>query len=402
LGQCTSCGACENICPVGIEHLQILLGAKRGQALASGKGMVATEFLGRIENYGNPFAAGKDVRAKLIDELQIPLFEKGKTEYLLWLGCVWGYNTDARSSVAAMAKVLKQAGVSFGVLEKETCCGHHSRRQGEEMQFQNLARENISGLQERGVQKIISPCPHCLHTIRREYNTLQKDFAVEIIHHSEMLANLIERGAIELVSTNGKTRPVTYHDPCYLGRYEKIYDVPREVIKKAGLQFFELPRRGEKSFCCGGGSAGFVREQKVAKRVDQERKSEIAASGAKVLITACPECKMMLNAAVEETKDLAELIAESMRLTNGQKEEAMFVDYETTTDVATKIREYFTLHPDEELHLLGIVKQAHISGNLNELRRLADKMVEQGDLVVNSRHGARYYKLAPPKAMSYN
>ncbi len=259
LGQCTSCGSCENICPVGIEHLQLLLGAKRAQALATGKGMVATEFLGRIENYGNPFAAGKEARAKLIDELRIPLFEKGKTEYLLWLGCVWGYNTDARSSVVAMTNVLKQAGASFGVLENEACCGHHSRRQGEEMQFQNLARENITALQEHGVQKIISPCPHCLHTIRREYATLQQDFAVEIIHHSEMLASLIERGAIELIAPNGKTKPVTY----------------------------------------------------------------------------------------------------------------------------------------EELHLLDIVKQAHVSGNLNELRRIADELVEQGELVVKSRYGARYYRLAP-------
>lgn len=404
LGQCTSCGACENICPVGIEHLQLLLGAKRAQALAIGKGMVATEFLEKINQYGNPFSAGKEIRANLIETLEIPFYEKGKNEYLLWLGCVWAYNNDARSSVEAMATVLKNAGVSFGVLENEACCGHHSRRQGEEMQFQNLANENINALQEQGVKKIISPCPHCLHTMRREYSTLQEQFSVEVIHHSEFLGNLIANGAIQLHTANGKARPVAYHDPCYLGRYEGIYAAPRAVIERTGGELRELPRHGAKSYCCGGGSAGFVREQKVARRVDQERKAEIAASGVKVLVTACPECKMMLNSAVEETKDLAEWVAESMRVTapNGRnllsaKEGNMLVDYATTTDVAERIREYFILHPDEELHLLGIVKHAHVSGNLNDLRRITDELVAHGDLIVEVRNGARYYKLAPQK-----
>ncbi len=312
LGQCTSCGACENICPVGIEHLQLLLGAKRAQALAIGKGMVATEFLSSIENYGNPFSARKDVRAKLIADLQIPIYEKGKTEYLLWLGCVWAYNHDARKSVEAMVKVLRHSGVSYGVLEHEACSGHHSRRQGEEMQFQTLARENLSSFEEMAVRKIVTGCPHCLHTMRREYTTLDKKFSAKVVHHSELLVELVENGAVPLTPRNGSKRTLTYHDPCYLGRYEKNYAAPRAVIAKLGFELKELPRHGERSFCCGGGCAGFAREQKVAKRVDQERKAEIAASGAQVLITACPECKMMLNAAVETTQDLAELVAEAL------------------------------------------------------------------------------------------
>lgn len=312
LGQCTSCGACENICPVGIEHLQVLLGAKRAQALAIGKGMVATEFLGSIENYGNPFSARKDVRAKLIAELQIPIYEKGKTEYLLWLGCVWAYNNDARKSVEAMVKVLRQSKVSFGVLEQESCSGHHSRRQGEEMQFQTLARENLSSFAEHDVHKIVTGCPHCLHTMRREYPTLEKNFSAEVVHHSDLLVELLDKGAVPLTPRNGNTPALTYHDPCYLGRYEQNYEAPRAIIAKLGYELTELPRHGERSFCCGGGCAGFAREQKVAKRVDQERKAEIAASGAQVLITSCPECKMMLNAAVETTQDLAELVASAM------------------------------------------------------------------------------------------
>lgn len=313
LGQCTSCGACENICPVGIEHLQLLLGAKRAQALALGKGMVATEFLSSIENYGNPFSARKEVRAKLIAELQIPLYEKGKTEYLLWLGCVWAYNNDARKSVEAMVEVLRQSNVSFGVLKEESCSGHHSRRQGEEMQFQTLARENLSRFEEHEVRKIVTGCPHCLHTMRREYPTLEQKFFAEIVHHSELLFELLDKGAAPIAPANGHAATLTYHDPCYLGRYEKEYEAPRALLAKLGYELKELPRHGERSFCCGGGCAGFAREQKVARRVDQERKAEIAASGARVLITSCPECKMMLNAAVETTQDLAELVAESMR-----------------------------------------------------------------------------------------
>ncbi len=195
LGQCTSCGACENICPVGIEHLQLLIGAKRAQALAIGTGMVATDFLQTIERYGNPFSAATDVRRKLIDDLQIPLFTKDKTEWLLWLGCVWSYNQDARNAVAAMVQVLKNAQVSFGVLADEACCGHHSRRQGEEMQFQTLARQNVETLREQGVKKILTSCPHCLHSMRREYPTLDNQFTPQVTHHSEFLTGLIARGA---------------------------------------------------------------------------------------------------------------------------------------------------------------------------------------------------------------
>lgn len=312
LGQCTSCGACENICPVGIEHLQLLLGAKRAQALALGTGMVATEFLEKVEQYGNPLAARKEVRDQLLRELDLPIYEKGKTEYLLWLGCVWSYNTDMRASVAAMAKILKQAHISFGVLAEESCSGHHSRRQGEEMQFQTLARANIEACEQNGVRKMISPCPHCLHTFRREYPTLKPAFNVATVHHSEFITGLLAAGTLKLRQPTANGKKLTYHDPCYLGRYEKVYAAPRSVIAQAGFHLTELPRHGERSLCCGGGNAGFAREQKVAKRVDQTRKEEIAASGAQLLITACPECKMMLNAAVEETKDLAELVAENL------------------------------------------------------------------------------------------
>ncbi len=312
LGQCTSCGACEAACPVGIEHLQLLTGAKRAQALSLGTGMVASEFLETVERRGNPFGQGADVRTKLIAELEIPYYEAGKTEYLLWLGCVWTYNADAKSSLAGMVKILRASGTSFGVLKKESCSGHHSRRQGEEMQFQTLAGENIERFQEARVQKVIAPCPHCLHTLGREYSTLDETFQVEVVHHSQLIRELQANGALRLDPKKHQNAAATYHDPCYLGRYEGVYNAPREIIRSAGLKLTEMERHGERAVCCGGGSAGFVREQEVDVRVDQIRKEHVAETGAKLLVTGCPECKMMLGAATDVTKDLAELVADAL------------------------------------------------------------------------------------------
>jgi len=311
LGQCTSCGACEAICPVGIEHLQVLTGAKRAQALAMGTGMVADEFLQTLERTGNPFALPADTRTQLVKELEIPDYELGKTDYLLWMGCVWGYNADARSSLEAMVKILQASGTRFGVLKKEACCGHHSRRQGEEMQFQTLAGEVMESLQAAEVKRIVTPCPHCLHTFRREYPTLEETFQPQVIHHSELICELLAQGAIRLEPGKNGVR-TTYHDPCYLGRYENVFATPREIIRQCGFEITEIERHGKRAVCCGGGSAGFVREQEVELRVDQVRKDQVSAVGAQLLVTACPECKMMLDSAVDETKDLAEVVAAAM------------------------------------------------------------------------------------------
>ncbi|MEM7586305.1 MAG: (Fe-S)-binding protein [Acidobacteriota bacterium] len=311
LGQCTTCGACEENCPVGIEHLQVLMGAKQAQALALGTGMVADDFLKTIERRGNPFEQPASARTKLIKELEIPYYEEGKTEQLLWLGCVWSYNPDNRRSLEAMVKILKASGTSFGVLKKESCSGHHSRRQGEEMQFQTLAQENIERL--KGVKKVIAPCPHCLHTMGREYQDLDDKLELEVKHHSQVIQELVASGSIELDGGKNTDVQATYHDPCYLGRYEKVYDAPRDVIRKTGLKVLEMDRHRERAVCCGGGGAGFARQtEEDGQRVDQLRKGHVRDTGAKLLVTGCPECKMMLDAAVDETKDLAEVVADAM------------------------------------------------------------------------------------------
>jgi Fe-S oxidoreductase len=308
LGQCTSCGACENICPVGIEHTQLLIGAKRAQAMAIGQGMVADDFLQKVERHGNPLGGSRAARRQLLQELGIPIYAPGATDYLLWLGCVATYNEESRGGVAALVQLLQRADVSFGVLEEESCSGHHSRRQGEEFQFQTLAGENMERFASQGVTKILSSCPHCLHTFSREYPTLDESFVVETTHHSELLAQLVQAGLLPRKNGDGQT--VTYHDPCYLGRYEQVYEPPRDVIAASGGRFAELPRSRARSFCCGGGAAGFaMTHERDGTRVDQTRKQEIAASGAQVLVTGCPECKMMLSGAVPETLDIAEYLA---------------------------------------------------------------------------------------------
>jgi Fe-S oxidoreductase len=314
LGQCTSCGACENICPVGVEHTQVLMGAKRAQALAIGQGMVAADYLETVERYGNPFSEPRKTRQRVLDEVGIPLYEPGKTDYLLWLGCVWTFNADARSSLESMIAVLNRAGVSYGVLKEESCSGHHSRRQGEEMQFQTLAGENIERFRANGVTRMVSPCPHCLHTIAREYPTVDAAFSVDAIHHSTLMRSLVQSGRLATSGNVVNGARVTYHDPCYLGRYENVYDAPRELIAAHTDDFVELPRHRARSFCCGGGSAGFARTQEdTANRPDKERKREIVGSGANVLVTGCPECKMMLDATVEQTMDIAEFVDRASR-----------------------------------------------------------------------------------------
>jgi Fe-S oxidoreductase len=313
LGQCTSCGACEAICPVGIEHLQVLMGAKQAQALALGTGVVAGDFLRDVERTGNALGKPKSERRKRIEELGIPYFEPGETEWLLWLGCIWSYDPDSRAAVEATVELLKRAGVSFGVLKQEHCSGHHSRRQGEEMQFQTLAGENLEAFKEAGVTKIIAPCPHCVHTLGREYPDLDGEFQPEIVHHTQMFERLIAEGRLRPVAGAFEGMASTYHDPCYLARYEHETAAPRSLLARAGVEFAEMERSGVRTMCCGGGAAGFARTDEYERRVDQERSDQVRATGAKMLVVSCPECKMMLNPAAEETKDIGEVLAEAVQ-----------------------------------------------------------------------------------------
>ena len=283
LGVCVTCGACENVCPVGVEHLQVLVGAKRAQALSSGRGVVAVDFFHAIESTGNAFARPKGERRALLDEMELPRFTGASGEWALWLGCVWGFNRDQRPAVAAFKQLLDAAQVPYGVLDEEVCCGHHSRRQGEEAQYQDLARRTLDLLHAKGVRRIVTPCPHCLHTIKREHAQLNGEAAIEIVHHSELLARLATDRRLPFRAGNGAGDRAgdvaVYHDPCYLARFEEVTDAPRTALAAAGVTLRELPHERTKTLCCGGGAAGFVRESKGGRRVDQPRREEITASG---------------------------------------------------------------------------------------------------------------------------
>ncbi len=397
LGLCATCGACENICPVGVEHLQLIVGAKRAQTLATGKGVVASEFFRAIESHGNAMGLPRSDRKARLKDLQLPVFSGRADEWLLWLGCVWGYNSDQRSAVRAFKEVLDQAGVRYGVLEDEPCCGHHSRRQGEESQFQGLARQSLELLEQKGVRRIVTPCPHCLHTLRHEHTQFNGHVNRRIVHHSEMLADLFSREALRLRPDLEESRTAVFHDPCYLARFERSWEASRAVLSLTGLNLRELPHRRDKTLCCGGGAAGFVRETGSAQRLDQPRRAEIKASGAPLLVTACPECRMMLDAAAEETRDIAEIVADAIRLPAVilEKGEPM-CSLVYSEALAHRVLRIFEQCPGTELQLLNVAGRAHFSGKLSELRHAADHLVETGDLCLLRHSGARYYRLGRP------
>jgi Fe-S oxidoreductase len=404
LGVCVTCGACEHGCPVGVEHLQVLVGAKRAQALASGRGVVAVDFFHAIESTGNALAQPKSERATLLKELELPRFTGAEGEWLLWLGCIWGFSRDQRPAVAAFKQLLDVAQVPYGVLDEEVCCGHHSRRQGEEVQYQDLARHAIELLHAKGVRRIVTACPHCLHTIKREYPQLDGAAAFEIVHHAQLLERLAAERRLPLREADGAAQPVAYHDPCYLARYEGETAAPRAALAAAGVSLLPLRHEGQRTLCCGGGAAGFVREIKHGKRVDPPRRDEIVASGAKRLVTACPECRMMLDAAVEQTQDIAEVLAASLvrvepRSTTPAEGHdigeggAMYKPVEDNPELEARILQMFEHHPNEELQLLDIAGKAHVSCKLCDLRHAADHLVEEGQLCLCRHGGGRYYKL---------
>jgi Fe-S oxidoreductase len=289
--QCTTCGACEFQCPVGIQHLPMIVGLRRG---AVNTGKWEDDYGGKMflamERNGNSLGFASSERLKFIEKNELPIYD-GTQEYCLWLGCMGSYDPQGREIVLSLVAVLRHLGVTFGVLRKEKCTGDPVRRLGNDLLFQQMAEANMEQLKSAKATKLLSICPHCVRTIGEDW----KDFgaAFQIEHHSELLArmqaNLPQRA-------DGRER-VVFHDPCYLGRYRGIYDQPREVIARSG-DVADPPRARERSFCCGaGGGQMFLGEEK-GKRVNVERATELAATGAAVVGTACPFCQTMFRDAL--------------------------------------------------------------------------------------------------------
>jgi Fe-S oxidoreductase len=307
--QCTTCGACENQCPVGVEHLPLLVGLRRG-AVNTGKWEDdhGAKLFRNLERTGNPLGMASSERDKFIAKAELPLYD-GSQEYLLWLGCMGAYDPKGRESTEALAKVMRHLNVTFGVLKKEKCTGDSARRLGNDLLFGELAQQNLDAITKTGAKKMISICPHCVRTIGvdwKEYGT-----APAIEHHSAFLA----RNATKLPAVAAGEQKVTYHDPCYLGRYQGIYDEPRAVAALAG-PITEPDRNKSNSFCCGaGGGLAFLGEE-TGERISHNRAKELIATGADVIAAACPFCNTMLRDAVNgqtgrkpELIDIAQIAA---------------------------------------------------------------------------------------------
>jgi Fe-S oxidoreductase len=300
--QCTTCGACEFQCPVGIEHLPILVGLRRGAvntgSWADGRG---TKLFLALERGSNALGLSAAERDKFIEKAALPLFD-GTQEYCLWLGCMGGYDPKGREIVAAFARVMNYLGTSYGVLRKEKCTGDPVRRLGNDLLFQQLAEANLEALAQNRVKKIVSICPHCVRTIQEDW----KEYGAppEVEHHSEFLARYADRLPGQPSLTQGSPEKIVFHDPCYLGRYRNVYDQPRAVAALAG-DLVEAPRNRERSFCCGaGGGLAFLGEE-TGERVSHNRAAELAATGAQTIAAACPFCNTMLRDALAATGENA-------------------------------------------------------------------------------------------------
>ena len=293
--QCTTCGACEFQCPVGIEHLPIIVGLRRG-AVNTGawEDTHGTKLFLAMERNANALGLSTMERDKFVQKQALPIFD-GSQEYCLWLGCMGGYDPKGREIINSFVEVMQYLGTSYGVMRKEKCTGDPARRLGNDLVFQQLAESNLEAMSQQKVKKIISICPHCVRTIQEDW----KEFGVspEIEHHSEFLA----RHQSRLPHSNGGEK-IVYHDPCYLGRYRDVYDEPREIIRGAGT-LVEAERNRERSFCCGaGGGLAFLGEES-GERVSSVRALELAATGATTIGAACPFCNTMFRDALAAIGD---------------------------------------------------------------------------------------------------
>ncbi len=310
--QCTTCGACEFQCPVGIEHVPIIVGLRRGAvntgAWEDERG--AKLFLA-LERGSNALGMSSTERDKFVEKNALPIFD-GSQEYCLWLGCMGAYDPRGREIVRALVEVMRHLGATFGVMRKERCTGDPVRRLGNDLLFQQLAEANLEALAQNKVKKIVSICPHCVRTIQEDWKAYGTPPEVE--HHSEFLARYASR--LKPLQSEEK---IVFHDPCYLGRYRGVYDEPREVAALAG-ELIEAPRSRERGFCCGaGGGLAFLGEEN-GERVSHVRAAELSATGASVIAAACPFCNTMFRDALAaqgegapELLDIAQIAARGLK-----------------------------------------------------------------------------------------
>ncbi|UGT91028.1 (Fe-S)-binding protein [Mycobacterium ostraviense] len=316
LWSCVTCGACVEQCPVDIEHVDHIVDMRRYQVMMESEFPSELSVLFKnLENKGNPWGQNASDRTNWIDEVDfdVPVYGEDVDsfdgfEYLFWVGCAGAYDDKAKKTTKAVAELLATAGVKFLVLGAgETCNGDSARRSGNEFLFQQLATqavETLDGLFE-GVEtvdrKIVVTCPHCFNTIGKEYRQLGSNYTV--LHHTQLLNRLVRDN--RLVPVTPVSQDITYHDPCYLGRHNKVYEAPRELIGFAGANLTEMPRHAERSFCCGAGGARMWMEEHIGKRINHERVDEALATNAATIATGCPFCRVMVTDGVNDRQEEA-------------------------------------------------------------------------------------------------
>jgi len=315
---CTTCGACLQACPVFIEQMPKLIPLRRH--LVEMEARFPVELLNLFENMesrSNPWGIAPTERGKWASLLGERPYQPGKTEYLFYVGCAGAFDSRIKQVTLALAQLLDKAGVSWGILGKdEKCCGDSVRRLGNEYVFDKLARENVALFQERGIRKVIVQCPHCLTTLKNDYR--QYGLELEVIHHSQLLLHLVQDGRLKLPKQYDAGRLV-YHDSCYLGRHNSIYDEPREAISLAtGKEPLEMPRNREEGFCCGAGGGRMWLEEFTGERINLVRTKEALEQKPDTICTACPYCLTMFDDGVKDLKaekvrvrDIAEVMAEA-------------------------------------------------------------------------------------------
>jgi Fe-S oxidoreductase len=334
LWSCVNCGACVEQCPVDIEHIDHIIDMRRYQVMMESEFPSELSVLFKnLENKANPWGQNAGDRTNWISEVDfdVPVYGEDVDsfdgyEYLFWVGCAGAYDDKAKKTTKAVAELLAIAGVKYLVLGTgETCNGDSARRSGNEFLFQQLAQQavgTLDGLFE-GVEtvdrKIVVTCPHCFNTLGREYKQLGANYSV--LHHTQLLNRLVRDK--KLVPVSPVSQDITYHDPCFLGRHNKVYEAPRELIAASGAKLAEMPRHADRSFCCGAGGARMWMEEHIGKRINHERVDEALATGATTVATACPFCRVMITDGVNDrqeaagregvdVRDVAQLLLESL------------------------------------------------------------------------------------------
>jgi len=299
---CTSCKACDEICPVNIEILDKILDMRRYLSLMESNFPAQLGNAYRsMENQSNPWGMSQTDRGEWARNLDVEILDPGaplKHEYLYWVGCAGSFDDKNKKVTQSMAKLLKRAGIDVAILgPSEMCTGDSARRSGNEYLFQMLAMPNVEMLNTMGVRKIITQCPHCFNTLKNEYPQLGGNY--EVVHHTQLLEDLITSGRLDVSNASLEER-ITYHDSCYLGRHNDVYLAPRKVVGSIkGIEIVEMPRNGTKGMCCGAGGARMWMEEDIGTKVNDERAREAIATGASRVATACPFCYIMLDDGVK-------------------------------------------------------------------------------------------------------